>query len=766
MRKIVKILAQILGQQLLPTELMDFHAQLPTLVKRINSAVDSFIARLAAAHEDSSIFNSGELAHSVNSLLTSVTSTNDYLDESLASVVARCVNFLLMISYIQFVAKSKSPWSQEGISLANLWRDFPQPKPSKKQFEQWHAMGCKFAAIAAGATVSGQLVISRIIPTISSLHQNLPLNMNCIFTPGVLSYYGLPANIDCTNFEASDQFFKAIRFKLLGSPYAHYRHSSCTHTSSWSGYLRFVLPEMYVVSTTFQNMAEGNRQYSAPRDPGTNYEWTKSESERASRAIKVTDVEDLTAKIQKHYDGDSAVEGKGFTFEALHFSWYNRHCTKLVPYTSKEIQDHTDIYQRHKNVFADLFEWINEMLATYLPAKYLVLKQHAELLFGNNTSAVCPFLGLVVNINVSTKAHRDAKDKLFCLVIPLEGRGAQLSCKLTRRCIIGGMGKTDGLHKIWAEQNSGDQLMKKLQTSEKDANADRLADICQKTAHIMDTKDGEEEGDLDRPDIDSEDEPLHKRARNSMEEELEDEDEDALMQTFRCLTGKRKLTASYSVAFIDPGVGQSLLRTNGLIIAYQSESVWLVNNNRKRNSSSSPSLTPSRDSKAIITSFSPTSSRLAKAGHSQMCVILSTVKGFPGTDERDELVWNAIIKVASSSSLFKTTIVDLENARNEQKKSRIIDYVWAAAAQLRGEVKQKARILILSEYALKNKLPEEVRTIVEWLLSNGKGVFTFGGLDVSTYSYDKQKPFGHHIIKLLLQVQWFHKKGEGVNKTK
>ncbi|EGO21457.1 hypothetical protein SERLADRAFT_440716 [Serpula lacrymans var. lacrymans S7.9] len=129
--------------------------------------------------------------------------------------------------------------------------------------------------------------------------------------------------------------------------------------------------------------------------------------------------------------------------------------------------------------------------------------------------------------------------------------------------------------------------------------------------------------------------------------------------------------------------------------------------------------------------FSSTSSRLAKGGYSQMCVILSTLKGFPGTDERDELVWNAIIKVASSSSLFKTTIVDLENARNNQKKGRIIDYVWAAAAQFRGEVKQKARILIFSESALKDKLPEEVHTIVEWLLSNGMGVFTFGGLDVS-----------------------------------
>ncbi|EGO30218.1 hypothetical protein SERLADRAFT_404493 [Serpula lacrymans var. lacrymans S7.9] len=420
---------------------------------------------------------------------------------------------------------------------------------------------------------------------------------------------------------------------------------------------------------------------------------------------------------------DSAVEGEGFTFEALHFSWYNRHCTKandapndipplmmrrkyalrtnylqLVPYTSKEIQDHTDIYQRLKT--------INEMFATYLPTKYLVLRQHAELLPENNASAACPFLGLVVNINVSTKAHRDAKDKPFCLVIPLDIYQL-FDPEFVTNCTS---------DKIWTEQNSGDQLMKKLQASGKDANTDKLAvhfpDIRQKAAHMVEAEDDEEEGDLDRPDVDSEDEPLHKRARNSMEEELEDEDEDALMQIFRHLTGNsQQVTPSPSLTqkLDNPCYKQMVLslRTNIQITASPAESVQLVNNKRKRNSSSFPSLTPFRDSKAVITSFSPTSSRLAKAGHSQMCVILSTVKGFPGTDERDELVWNAIIKVSSSSLLFKTTIVDLENARDEQKKGRIINYVWAAAAQLRGEVKQKARILILSEYALKNKLPEE-----------------------------------------------------------
>ncbi|EGO24696.1 hypothetical protein SERLADRAFT_438313 [Serpula lacrymans var. lacrymans S7.9] len=142
------------------------------------------------------MFNSGEWAHSANSLLTSVTSTNDYLDESLASVL---------------VAKSQSLRSQQGSIYALVLVAGLNLRVQLGEVDG--TMPWEIANVfrwPVESTVSGQLVISRIIPTISSLRQNLPLNMNCMFAPGVLSYDGLPANIDCTNFEASDQFFKAI----------------------------------------------------------------------------------------------------------------------------------------------------------------------------------------------------------------------------------------------------------------------------------------------------------------------------------------------------------------------------------------------------------------------------------------------------------------------------------------------------------------------------------------------------------------------------
>ncbi|EGO28408.1 hypothetical protein SERLADRAFT_434324 [Serpula lacrymans var. lacrymans S7.9] len=131
------------------------------------------------------MFNSGEWAHSVNSLLTSVTSTNDYLDESLASIVARSTSSSL---------------------------------PSPKVF------ALSKAILGVGTTSS-----VRFLTPLSDLDDILPHSQ----PPSPL----LPP---------------------------------------------IVLPEMYVVSMTFQNMAEGNRQYPAPRDPGANYEWTESGRERAS----------------------------------------------------------------------------------------------------------------------------------------------------------------------------------------------------------------------------------------------------------------------------------------------------------------------------------------------------------------------------------------------------------------------------------------------------------------------------------------------------
>ncbi|EGO02487.1 hypothetical protein SERLA73DRAFT_69992 [Serpula lacrymans var. lacrymans S7.3] len=130
----------------------------------------------------------------------------------------------------------------------------------------------------------------------------------------------------------------------------------------------------------------------------------------------------LTEKPGQHDEDD--------IFEALHFSWYNRHCTRgddapteilplmleredgrctnysqMIPYLSKEIKDHSTIYQTIKVVFADLFYWIHDVIELQLPEEYELLAEVASIFPGNNSSPIFPFLSPVINLNVSTKGH-------------------------------------------------------------------------------------------------------------------------------------------------------------------------------------------------------------------------------------------------------------------------------------------------------------------------------------------------------------------------
>ena len=54
-----------------------------------------------------------------------------------------------------------------------------------------------------------------------------------------------------------------------------------------------------------------------------------------------------------------------------------------------------------------------------MPTEYDVLVELAQDLPGGEVSPVMPFLSLVVNLNISTLAHRDRFDKDICLVLPL-----------------------------------------------------------------------------------------------------------------------------------------------------------------------------------------------------------------------------------------------------------------------------------------------------------------------------------------------------------
>ena len=102
---------------------------------------------------------------------------------------------------------------------------------------------------------------------------------------------------------------------------------------------------------------------------------------------------------------------------------------QIIPYISKDLQDHQQIYGTIARVYADLFEWVRQMVCTsilgtcasralhclsqmetYLQEEFELLMEVASVLPSNCSSPVAPFISLVVNVNVRTKAHRDSLD--------------------------------------------------------------------------------------------------------------------------------------------------------------------------------------------------------------------------------------------------------------------------------------------------------------------------------------------------------------------
>ncbi|KAN0076868.1 hypothetical protein V8E55_010723 [Tylopilus felleus] len=129
-------------------------------------------------------------------------------------------------------------------------------------------------------------------------------------------------------------------------------------------------------------------------------------------------------------------------FSALHFSWYNRHCTQghsvpkdvqpqwlavenrmstnytqLIPYLSREMREYSITLHSIEVAFADIFEYLRNKIELYLPDDYKLLSATADMLPENNVSGIYPFLSLVINLNVYTTTHRDGGDQNLCLVM-------------------------------------------------------------------------------------------------------------------------------------------------------------------------------------------------------------------------------------------------------------------------------------------------------------------------------------------------------------
>ncbi|KAG1779858.1 hypothetical protein EV702DRAFT_934861, partial [Suillus placidus] len=247
-----------------------------------------------------------------------------------------------------------------------------------------------------------------------------------------------------------------------------------------------------IIETSYDPLSPQNKRFKAPRDNAVNNEWTATERLLAEAGKTVRSIDDLRKKLAMLYsegvktspgaylripmsiipnhhlelrnkDGslmafistalpshirsslevnllaclespDLLEERNTGThscqpFQALHLSWYNRHCTsgheapsdiqpwllekeglrtnhgQVIPYISNDLQQHRRIYGTIGRVYAELFEWVRHLMETYLQEEFEMLMEVASCLPGNCTPPVAPFISLVININVSTRAH-------------------------------------------------------------------------------------------------------------------------------------------------------------------------------------------------------------------------------------------------------------------------------------------------------------------------------------------------------------------------
>ncbi|EGO30812.1 hypothetical protein SERLADRAFT_432447 [Serpula lacrymans var. lacrymans S7.9] len=201
------------------------------------------------------------------------------------------------------------------------------------------------------------------------------------------------------------------------------------------------IPTPCRIKTKFQHLAERNIAFPASHDRSENYWWTISERVLPCNAPAITDMQDLSAKwptsklalmgcqyspaflVMLNVSNVSTspggtdiglrtlIKGYGAPIDVHPHELDITNKTQMIPYLSKEGSDNEQLDLNLQDAFADVFQWISDIMEFCLPEEYSMLAKIVNMLPGKPGFPVTPFLSLVVNINVSTTAHRDARKK-------------------------------------------------------------------------------------------------------------------------------------------------------------------------------------------------------------------------------------------------------------------------------------------------------------------------------------------------------------------
>ncbi|KAG2335730.1 hypothetical protein BDR05DRAFT_953861 [Suillus weaverae] len=295
-----------------------------------------------------------------------------------------------------------------------------------------------------------QLITDYIAPTIARMRSTFPLTIASMFSRVLIERYTVSKNVDCTDLSASDRFFDAIIqnlqvWRVCIAPVGDLTRvpvQSLNHKEFYGSSRPYSPPlsdveedeiEHIIIKTSYDPLSPKNKHFKAPRDRDANTKWTAVQRLCAESGERVSSIDALRKKLAAMYK--AGVKKSPESYLRIPMSIIPNHHLELrnkdgslMAFVSTGLPSHIRSSLEGHDAPSDVQPWLLEkdsmrtnhgQMETYLQEEFEMLMEVASVLPGNCMTPVAPFISLVININVSTKAHRDSFDRHLCLVIPI-----------------------------------------------------------------------------------------------------------------------------------------------------------------------------------------------------------------------------------------------------------------------------------------------------------------------------------------------------------
>ncbi|KAG0695859.1 hypothetical protein DFH29DRAFT_1005040 [Suillus ampliporus] len=156
-----------------------------------------------------------------------------------------------------------------------------------------------------------------------------------------------------------------------------------------------------VIKTSYNPLSPENQRFKAPWNKADNSIWSATERSHAEAGEQLRSIEGLKMKLAKLYHNGVKITQDAYLRIPMH----------IIPNHHLELRNADGSLMVF--VSTTLLAHIRSTLEmeTYLQEEFELLMEVMAVLPGNCSPPIAPFISLVININMCTKAHRDSQDR-------------------------------------------------------------------------------------------------------------------------------------------------------------------------------------------------------------------------------------------------------------------------------------------------------------------------------------------------------------------